>query len=192
MASLVLGGTLPPAAAGAMLDGLKGLLLQYARAVVSQLSSSELVPPIPALVRYKREVVAKAETATAMSRSTQLQRFCAERALACQAPACACPFGGSMLIVTACDPQATGRLRHDDEDEPVAAILEAERRCATLTPSRIGTLLNSLQYIKQQFPSWSQRAPAPLPLHVAMLRNARQCERGAPVAGRRRASPATS
>lgn len=60
-ASLVLDGTLPPEASGALLDGLKGLLLRYAEAVAAQLSCDGLVPPLPPLVRYKREVVVKAE-----------------------------------------------------------------------------------------------------------------------------------
>ncbi len=105
MASLVLNGSLPPAAAGAMLDGLKGLLLQYAGAVVSQLSSSELVPPVPALVRYKREVVAKAETATATSRSAQLQRFARSVHLPARRPHALAPLAGACYSVAACDPK---------------------------------------------------------------------------------------
>ena len=60
-ASLVLDGTLPPEASGALLYGLRGLLLRYAEAVAAQLSCTGLVPPLPPLVRYKREVVVKAE-----------------------------------------------------------------------------------------------------------------------------------
>ncbi len=88
MASLVLNGSLPPAAAGAMLDGLKGLLLQYAGAVVSQ-----------------REVVAKAETATATSRSAQLQRFARSVHLPARRPHALAPLAGACYSVAACDPK---------------------------------------------------------------------------------------
>lgn len=38
-------------------------------------------------------------------------------------------------------------------------LVNAERRCAALTPCHVGTLLNSLLYIQQQFPTWSRCAP---------------------------------
>ena len=50
------------------------------------------------------------------------------------------------------------RHRHHEEEETTPAQQEADRRCAALTPSRIGTLLNSLMYIRRQFPAWSQYA----------------------------------
>jgi len=61
----LLEGKLPPEASGALLRGLRGLLLRYAEAVAAHLSCDDLVPPPPPLVRYKREVVVKAEAVDA-------------------------------------------------------------------------------------------------------------------------------
>ncbi|KAK9842316.1 hypothetical protein WJX81_006282 [Elliptochloris bilobata] len=121
MASLVLDGTLPQEASSALLEGLKRGLLRYAEAVAAQLSCEGLVPPLPPLVRYKREVAVKAEAVDAGR-------------------------------------TPTSRHRQHDAEEPSPAQQEADRRCAVLTPSRIGTLLNSLQYIRRQFPAWSQQS----------------------------------
>ncbi len=153
-ASLVLDGTLPAEASGALLDGLKDLLLRYAEAVTAQLSCDCLVPPLPPLVRYKREVLVKAE-AVGAGRTPTFRLVSSVSWL---------PAHAGLDIACACNKHSwtcnwgRSRHRHHEEEEPSPAQQEADRRCAALTPRRIGTLLNSLMYIKRQFPAWSQCA----------------------------------
>lgn len=61
------------------------------------------------------------------------------------------------------------RHRHHEEEETSPAQQVADRHCAALTPSRIGTLLNSLMYIRRQFPAWSQCALGLLPVSPLLL-----------------------